>query len=242
MGLFKDKPLKNKVAIVTGGTKGIGLAIADKLASLGAKVIVSAIHEEKTKHWFIHCDVSSSSDVMNVISQVIKKYKRIDILINNAGIFPNVPFKDMTEEQWDKVIDVNLKGTFLFTKAATPYMIMQKYGKIVNISSIASVLGYAGLSHYCASKGGVSAFTRAVAVELAQYNIRVNAIAPGMIITPGVQENMNEEGLKQYEKGIPKGKAGMPNDIAELAAFLVSDASENILGQTIISDGGNVLI
>ncbi len=230
--------LKGKVAIVTGGTMGIGKGIADKLHAYGAKVVVSSRHGSSKKHYFIPCDVSRSGDVKNLIEKTIKKYKKVDILVNNAGIYPFVNFKDMTEQQWDQVINTNLKGVFNCTKVVTPYMMKRKYGKIVNIASIAGVVvGFPNLVHYCASKAGIMGFTRAAALDLAPYKINVNAIAPGAIATPGIKA-AGKETLGHIIQAIPEGRMGKPVDIAEVAAFLASDASQYITGQTIVVDGG----
>jgi 3-oxoacyl-[acyl-carrier protein] reductase len=241
MALFKDTPLKGKVAIVTGGTKGIGAAIADKLASLGAKVVVCARQKEKTKHAFVECDVSNMDQVKTMVAFTLKNYKKIDILVNNAGIFPSVPFEQMTEEQWDKVISVNLRGTFNCTKAVSYFMIQQNSGKIINLASIAALVGYAGLVHYCTTKAGVTGFTRALAVELAPHNINVNAIAPGLIETPGVDVLMNKQEQTGFAQAVPLKRNGQPKDIAEAAAFLATEASSYITGQVIVVDGGSTI-
>lgn len=230
--------LRGKVAIVTGATKGIGEAIANKLSSLGAKVVICSRTKVRSKHYFIQCNVSNSGDVKNLVSEVIKKFKKIDILVNNAGIFPSVELKDMTKEQWDQVININLNGIFNCTREVIPYMIKQKSGNIVNLSSIAGILGFDGLVHYCTTKAGVRGFTMASAIELAQYGIRVNAIAPGLIDTPGVRNLMDEKGIQGFVQQVPLKRHGVPNDIAETAAFLVSNSSSYITGQIIVVDGG----
>jgi len=236
---MKNNMLKGEVAIVTGGTKGIGAAIADKLSSLGANVVVCARNPEKTKHLFVQCDVSDSKDVKAMVDFVVKKFKRIDILVNNAGVFPSVQFKDMTEAQWDLVMNINLKGIFNCTKAVLPFMIKEKYGKIVNLASIAGfVLGFSGMVHYCTTKAGVAGFTKSAAVEFARYNINVNAIAPGLISTPGVDNLMNKITQYAFTKFVPLKRIGKPQDIAEVAAFLASDSSSYITGQTLVVDGG----
>lgn len=234
--------LKGKVAIVTGGTIGIGKGIADALNKYGAKVVVCARHKVKTKHYFVKCDVSKSKETKNLAEQTIKKFKKIDILVNNAGIFPFVSLKDMTEEQWDQVINTNLKGVFNCTKAVIPYMMKRKYGKIINIASIAGVsVGFPGLVHYCASKAGIMGFTRAAALDLAPYKINVTAVAPGAILTPGESKmmgKMDKEAVTHLIQAIPERRMGKPVDIAEVVAFLASDSSSYITGQTIIVDGG----
>ncbi|MBN2421082.1 SDR family oxidoreductase [Candidatus Woesearchaeota archaeon] len=241
MGLLSSSPLKGKVAIVTGGTMGIGLGIADKLASLGAKVVVAAIDNAKTKHHFIQCDVSDMNQVKAMVAETMKKFKRIDILVNNAGIFPSKLFTEMTEEDWKKVMQVNLNGTFNCSKIVSEFMIQQKSGKIINLASIAAFVGFQGLVHYCTAKAGVTGFTRALALELGPHNINVNAIAPGLIITPGVNDFMNQEQQAGFAQSVPLKRNGLPKDIAELAAFLATDASSFITGQTIVCDGGKLL-
>lgn len=231
--------LGGKVAIVTGGTKGIGKGIADKLSIYGAKVVVCARKEAKTKHHFIKADVSDFSQVKKMVDETLKKFHKIDILVNNAGIYPSVSLADMTEQQWNQVMNVNLKGVFNCTKAVMPHMMQKKSGKIVNIASIAgAVIGYPGLVHYCTSKAGILGFTRAAALELAPFKINVNAIAPGLIETPGVQELMDNKAAAQIIRQIPELREGKPVDIAEVAAFLSSKNSSYITGQMIVVDGG----
>lgn len=233
--------LKDKVAIVTGGTMGIGKGIADKLGREGAKVVVCARKPAKTSHHFIKCDVSDFRDVQKMVAETVKKYGKVDILVNNAGIFPFVSLKDMTEQQWDQVIGINLKGVFNCTKAVIPHMMKRKHGKIVSIASIAGfVVGYPNLVHYSASKAGIVGFTRAAALELAPFKINVNAVAPGAIQTPGETQitGDNKEVVAQVIRTIPEARMGKPVDIADVVAFLVSRESTYITGQTIIVDGG----
>lgn len=230
---------KGKVAIVTGGTMGIGKGIADRLAARGAKIVISARHRSPSKHYFVRCDVSSYKEAQNLVQQAIKKYKKIDILVNNAGIYPFVSLKDMTEQQWDQVINVNLKGVFNCTKAVLPHMMKRKYGKIVNISSIAGhCVGFQGLAHYCTTKAGVVGFTKAAALDLAPYKINVNAVAPGAIETPGVSKALDKKARQMYISMIPARRMGKPSDIAEAVAFLASDAANYVTGHTIVIDGG----
>lgn len=236
---MEKRSLKGKIAIVTGGTKGIGKGIADAMDMYGAKVIVSARNPEKSKHHFVKCDISSFKEADMLVKETIKKYKKIDILVNNAGIYPFVPLNEMTEEQWDEVINVNLKGVFNCTRAAIPFMIKQKYGKIISIASIAGVkVGFPNLVHYCASKAGIMGFTKAAALDLVQYKINVNAVAPGAILTPGTEKGMDKETTDHLIQAIPEKRMGKPVDIAEIVAFLASDAAEYITGETIIVDGG----
>jgi 3-oxoacyl-[acyl-carrier protein] reductase len=241
MAVLNALPLESKVAIVTGGARGIGLGIADKLASLGAKVIVADIHEETTEHTFIRCDVSDMSNVKAMVEEVLNKFQRIDILVNNAGIYPPTSFSEMQEEDWDKLMSVNLKGTFNCAKAVSDSMMQQRYGKIINLSSIAGFVGFMGLTHYAATKSGIIGFTRGLALELAPFGINVNAIAPGGIDTHGTKETLQGSAREGFIQAVPLKRLGTPQDIAELAAFLASDASSYITGQTIVCDGGYTL-
>jgi len=242
--------LKNKIAIVTGAGRGIGKGIAIALAEQGCNVVVSDINEDDctkvsgelnkigVKNLVVKCDVSKKSGVDNLIKTTVKKFGNLDILVNNAGIFPFVPFEKMTESDWEKVIDVNLKSVFLCSQAAAKEM--KSGGKIVSISSIAAFVGFEGLTHYCASKGGIKAFTQALALELAPKKINVNAVAPGAIDTPGAK--MPDEKLKnQTIAGIPWKRMGLPEDIANTVVFLASENADYITGQTIIVDGGYTL-
>lgn len=231
--------LRGKVAIVTGGTKGIGKAIAEKLRSEGAEVVVCAREKVPGKFFCVPVDVASSLDVKELIIQTLKKYKRIDILVNNAGVYPSVALKDMTPDEWQQVLDVNLNGIFNCTKAVLPSMMKNKSGKIISIASIAGFsVGFQGLVHYSTTKAGVAGFTKATALELAKYKINVNAIAPGLIITPGVHDLMDKKSTDAFVKGVPLQRAGKPEDIAEVVAFLASERSSYITGQTIVVDGG----
>lgn len=240
--------LKNKVAIVTGAKQGIGYGIAEELAREGASVVISDLDQadcEKTvmeiaklnvKALAIKCDVSNKAEVDNLIAKTKAEFGRIDILVNNAGIYPFKPFLEMTEDEWDKVIDVNLKSVFLCSQAVAKEM--PEGGKIVDISSVASFIGFTGLTHYCATKGGINAMIRAMALELADKKINVNAVAPGAINTPGASAGMNEETKKQTVAMIPLAKMGEPKDIANMVVFLASEKAKYITGQTIIVDGG----
>ena len=245
--------LKDKIAIVTGAGQGIGRGIALALAQEGCNVVVSDINQENcvkviseieaigTKALAVKCDVSKKNEVNNLISETIKEFKKLDILVNNAGIFPFVPFLEMTEEQWDKVLNVNLKSIFLCSQAAAKVMSLD--GRIIDVSSIASFVGFEGLAHYCASKGGINSLVRVLALELASKKITVNAVAPGAIDTPGASQpdqprTAAEETKKQTIAMIPLARMGQPEDIANAVVFLASEKSSYITGQTIIVDGG----
>ncbi|MGB9853751.1 MAG: SDR family NAD(P)-dependent oxidoreductase [Candidatus Bathyarchaeales archaeon] len=241
--------LKDRVAIVTGAGQGIGKEIALHLARSGAKVVIIDIGDKifevlkdvenlGREGLAVKCDVSNGKEVDETVKKTVSKFGRIDILVNNAGIYPLKPLIYMTEQDWEKVLNINLKGALLFTKAVLPKMIEQKRGVIINISSVAgSVIGYQNLVHYSTSKAGMLGFTKAAALELAQYGIRVNAIAPGAIETPGTKA-LGEGLLKQIEQTIPLKRIGQPKDVANLVAFLASDDSSYITGQLIIVDGG----
>ena len=240
--------LKQKVAIVTGAAKGIGRGIAFALASEGCDVVVSDI--DKTgceevaeelrqlgvKALAVKSDVSKKLEVAKLFKQSIKAFGRLDILVNNAGIFPFVSFAKMKEAEWDKVIDVNLKSVFLCSQEAAK--ILPEGGRIINISSIASFVGFEGLVHYCASKGGINSLIRALALELAPKNITVNAVAPGAIDTPGASQASTKESKKQTLAMIPLARMGQPEDIANAVVFLASGKAGYITGQTIVVDGG----
>lgn len=244
-----DTQLKNKIAIVTGARQGIGYGIAIALAKEGCNIVVSdtdlkdcqkvatELETMGVKALAVKCDVSQKQEVNNLVAQTLEKFGTIDILVNNAGIFPFMPFEDMKEEDWDKVLDVNLKSVFLCSQAVVK--VMKSGGKIINISSIAAIVGFPSLVHYCASKGGVDSLTRALALELAAKKINVNAIAPGAINTPGVASS--DETKKQTIAMIPWQRMGEPIDIANTVIFLASDKSDYITGQTIVVDGGWVL-
>lgn len=238
--------LKNKVAIVTGAAMGIGYGIAEKLLNEGAKVIFSDIKGSealvkkfKNKAIFIKCDVSNQVQVNKLIKHTINKFGKLDILVNNAGIFPFVPFMQMQESDWNKVMNVNLKSIFFTSQAAAK--VMTKGGKIINISSIASMVGFPSLTHYCASKSGMNGFVRALALELAPQKITVNAVAPGAIETLGASQGSSEEATKQTINIIPLKRMGQPADIASAVAFLASADADYITGQIITVDGGWII-
>lgn len=245
--------LENRVAIVTGSGQGIGKGIVLELAKEGAKVVVSDINQENIDKTVdeikslgseaagVRADVSNFEDVTRLVKATVKKFGKVDILVNNAGVYPFKPLKEMEEKDWDNVLNVNLKGIFNCTKAVLPEMTEQSSGNIINIASIAgAVVGFSNLVHYSASKGGVLGFTRSAALELAQYKIRVNAIAPGAIETPGAKI-ADEEVAKQFVQAVPLKRMGQPTDIGKTVVFLASDDSSYITGQLIIVDGGYTL-
>ncbi len=246
--------LKNKNAIVTGGTRGIGREIAKTLAENGANIAInyrnyneeieSLIEELKSfgvKVVAVKCDVSNEEEVNSFIKEVKDNFESIDILINNAGITKDGLIIRMNEKDFDDVINVNLKGTFNTTKAVSAVMVKQRYGKIINISSVVGVTGNAGQCNYAASKAGVIGFSKSVARELAARNINVNVIAPGYIntdMTKVLPDRVKEEVLKT----IPMKKIGEPKEVANLALFLSSNLSDYITGQVINVDGGMVML
>ncbi|MCW4029365.1 MAG: 3-oxoacyl-ACP reductase FabG [Candidatus Bathyarchaeota archaeon] len=245
--------LNGAVAIVTGAGRGIGKEIALSIARAGAKAVVitdisdaiftvaQQIEAQKAEALPLKCDVSNLEQVENVASKTLEKYGKIDLLVNNAGIYPLKPFLEMTNEDWNKVIDVNLNGVFHYTKAVLPAMVKQKHGKIVNIASIAgAVVAFSSLAHYSASKAAIAGFTKSLAFEVAQYGINVNAVAPG---PTDVSEGnpAYQEMYAQVIKTIPLGRIGKPIDIANLVVFLASEEASFITGQCIVCDGGYTL-
>lgn len=239
--------LQNKIALITGASKGIGRGIALSLAKAGCSVVVSDIDDIELKNvereiislgskvLSIKCDVSQKDQVYEMINKTKEIFGQLDILVNNAGIYPFKPFTEITEDDWDKVLSVNLKSIFLCSQKSLE--IMSNGASIINISSIASFVGFNGLTHYCASKGAVNSMVRALALEVADKKIRVNAVAPGAIETPGAN-NTDENMKKQTISMIPLARMGQAEDIAGAVVFLASDLSNYITGQTIIVDGG----
>lgn len=250
--------LKGRVALITGGSRGIGKSIAIKFASLGADIAIADIATNHTsieesalevkkeiesmgvKCFIVECDVSNFEDSQNMVKEVINQYGKLDILVNNAGITRDTLLMKMKEEDFDKVIAVNLKGVFNCTKAVTRPMMKQKYGKIINMASVVGIMGNAGQANYCASKAGVIGFTKSTARELASRNITINAIAPGFIESD-MTKVLKDEVRASYESGIPMKKMGQTEDVANVAAFLASDMSSYVTGQTINVDGGMVM-
>ncbi len=246
--------LKDKVAVITGARRGMGKADALVLAREGAKVVVSDISQEECQEvaeeikekggeaMALKCDVSKKEEVDEMIKKTIDEWGKIDILVNNAGIADFKPFLEITEEEWDRTIDINLKGYFLVAQAAAKEMAKQKSGTIINIASVAMGqvgVGFANLAHYCASKGGIVAMTEEMAGELAEYNIRVNAVSPGIIETPmidPIKQDPNQE--KAVLGRVPMHRVGKPEEIAKAVLFLASDDSSYMTGSVMVVDGG----
>lgn len=246
--------LKNKNAIITGATRGIGKEIARKLAENGANIAINyRTYNEEVESFIeelkglgidvlaVKCDVSNAQEVNDFINQVKEKFKTIDILINNAGITKDGLLIRMGEDDFSNVIDINLKGTFSMTKAASAVMVRQRYGKIINISSVVGITGNAGQSNYAASKAGVIGFSKSVARELASRNINVNVIAPGYIKTD-MTDVLSDKVKEEVIKTIPMKKIGEAKEVANLALFLSSNLSDYITGQVINVDGGMVML
>ena len=248
--------LNHEVAIVTGAGQGIGQGIATALATNGASVVLEDINsqavEELSKKlrssghdaFPVRTDVAVAAQVDRLVTTVLSKFGHIDILVNNAGLSLLVSTMEMTEDQWERIISVNMKSIFLCSQAVGRHMIKRKRGKIINIASVGAHGGIPKMVAYCSSKGGVVSFTRAIAVEWAKYNIRVNSISPGMTETPLVQK-LREQSPKTFEqrrKLIPLRRSGQVQDIANLVVFLASEKSDYISGQDIIIDGGLLAI
>ena len=239
--------LKGKTAVITGGSRGIGAAICEKLASYGVNVAViyngseqKALEvKEKTLKLGVvsecfKCNVADFEECKKTAADITEKFGGVDILVNNAGITRDNLIISMSEEEFDSVINTNLKGCFNMIKALSRNFIKRKYGKIINISSVSALMGLAGQANYSASKAGIIALTKSVARELASRNIRCNAIAPGFITTDMTANLQNDSIIQQ----IPLKKCGTPEDVANLAAFLADDISDYITGEVIRIDGG----
>lgn len=244
--------LKDRVSLITGGARGIGREIALTFAKEGSDIVICDINQqilESTKkeieglgrraEVFV-VDVTNSQQVEDMVNKILDKFQKIDILVNNAGITRDSLIVRMKEEDFDRVIAVNLKGTFICTKAVSKVMMKQKYGKIVSIASIIGIMGNAGQANYAASKAGIIGLTKSVAKELASRNINVNAIAPGFIETDMTARLADDVRSKMLTL-IPLNRFGKANDVANLALFLASDASSYITGQVIQVDGGMVM-
>ena len=249
---------KDKVAIVSGGSEGMGKVAATIFAKEGAKVVITSRSEEKLKKAAeeiraaggtvtpVPGDVTSSESIKNVVAKVLEQYGRVDILFNYVGGEPGLsamtPFIEQTEEYWDKMITLNLKSTILFSRAVLDSMMKQKYGKIVNTAAIAGRQGSPRMVLYSAVKGGIIAFTKSLAMEMAPYNINVNCVSPGPIDTPGFNQLFGDEGKQRTSTFVPLGRIGKPEDVANGAVFLASEEAGFITGQTLAVDGGVTMV
>ncbi|HZK34926.1 MAG TPA: 3-oxoacyl-[acyl-carrier-protein] reductase [Bacillota bacterium] len=245
--------LKGKKAIITGASRGIGKACAIHLAKQGTHIAINYTRNadlaEKTANELrdlgvqaiaVKADVSKSEDVDNMFKTILDKLGGIDILVNNAGITKDNLLIRMKEEDWDRVLDINLKGAYLTSKAAAKYMMKKRHGRIINISSVIGMVGNAGQANYAASKAGIIGFSKSIAKELAPRGILVNIIAPGFIDTD-MTSQLNEKIREGILSQIPLGRYGKPGDVARLVAFLASDENQYITGQVINIDGGMVM-
>ena len=242
--------LQDKVAIVTGAATGIGEGIAHLFVSEGAHVFMldrdAARNEEAAralpgKATAIACDVRDSKQIQTAVDAVMQQFGRIDILINNAGIYPRQAFLGMTEEQWDEMQDINLKSIFFFCRAVLPHMTKQGSGKVVNISSVTFHVGSPNLSHYVSSKGGVIGFTRSVAREMGSHGVFVNCITPGAILVEAEKKVATEEQIQAILELQSIKRRLVPLDIARVCVFLSSELSDGMTGQTLNVDGGWVM-
>jgi len=246
--------LNGKVVIITGARKGMGRSHALLLAKAGAKVVVADISKEdcqkvvdeikknKGEATAVKCDVTKKEEVESMVKQAVAKWGKVDILVNNAGICQFKLFLELTEEEWNRTLNINLKGYFLCAQAAAKEMVKQKSGVIINIASVAmgqQGIGFPNIVHYCASKGGIIGMTEALAVELAPYNIRVNAISPGMIETPMIEQiKQDPKSMEAMLTRVPMRRVGKPEEVSNLVLFLASDASSYMTGSTVVVDGG----
>jgi len=247
--------LRDRVAIVTGGSRGIGRAVVDRLAEMGSHIVVNYVRDRAAadaaadsargkgvEALAVHADVSKLDDAERLISETVQRFKRIDILVCNAGIWEGAAVEEISEELWDRTMDINLKGTWTVCRAAIPVMKQQRSGRIVIVSSTAGQRGEANVSNYAASKGGQISFTKSLAPELASFGINVNAVAPGWVDTELNKNFFADHGrLKEVNRTIPLGSVASADDIACPIVFLCSDWARHITGEILNVNGGSVL-
>nr|WP_263326600.1 SDR family oxidoreductase [Neobacillus sp. Marseille-Q6967] len=251
MGKILD--VSGKVIVITGGSRGLGAEMAREFAASGADLVLTSRNKESCevvanevrqlgrKAVAVSCDVSNLSDIRNLFNVTLKEFGRLDVLVNNAGANVTKPAVEVTEEDWDYINDVNIKGLFFCCQEAAKIMIQQNSGKIINISSVGGVKPYKRIAPYTSTKAAVIHLTRSLAAEWARYNIHVNSIAPGLISTEINKTEMeNTEWLDRAIKAIPLRRLGDPKDISQIALYLISDAANYITGQTFYIDGGTL--
>lgn len=248
--------LEGKVAIVTGGNSGIGRSISELFSQEGAKVVIADIQEGEVAQnlvkqggnaKFVRTDLRESSQVQRLIEACVSAFGGIDIVCNNAGVGQNQLVSDTTEEEWDRIVDTNLKSIFLMSKYAVPHMVKRNEGAIVNTSSQLGLTALAGRAAYCASKAGVILLTKVLALEYAKYGLRVNCVCPGPIQTPMLEFTHNQEAdpaeaRRSIISRVPLGRIGIPGEIAQAVLFLASKRSSYVTGQHLVVDGGYVII
>ena len=243
--------LQGRVAIVTGGAQGIGEACARRFAREGARVVIADVADARGQALadelgarYVHCDVGDKAQVDALVAQAVQAHGRIDVLVNNAGIFRAADFLDVTEEDFDAVLRVNLKGAFLVGQAVAREMARARRGSIVNMSSVNSVLAIPGIASYNVSKGGLNQLTRAMALALADQGIRVNAIGPGTIATELAAQAVltSEDARRRIMMRTPLKRLGEPAEVADVVAFLASDAASYITGEIVMVDGGRMAL
>ena len=244
--------LNGKIAIVTGASQGIGKTIAVEMAKSGANVFclarnknaldstINKIISNGDKASAYSCDISDNEQFNNIVTDIFKEYGSIDILVNNAGITNDTLLMRMSDDQWDSVLNINLKGSFTCTRSVIKYMMKKKSGRIINITSIVGLTGNAGQANYAASKAGLIGMTKSIAKEVASRGITANCVAPGWIET-AMTEQLSDDVKNKFLSQIPTGKIGYPKDIANTVIFLASKEAEYITGQTITVDGGRII-
>jgi NAD(P)-dependent dehydrogenase (short-subunit alcohol dehydrogenase family) len=243
--------LQNKVTIITGGAQGIGAACAERFAREGARVVLADVDDARGNAlakelgaMYVHCDVGDKIDVDAMVQKTLAKHGRIDVLVNNAGIFKAAPFLEVTEEDFDAVIRVNLKGAFLVAQAVAREMVKTGGGSVVNMSSVNAVMAIPSIASYNMSKGGINQLTRAMALALADQGVRVNAVAPGTIATELAAKAVltSEDAKARILSRTPMKRLGTPDEIADVVAYLASDASSYLTGEIITADGGRMAL